>query len=88
MSTEEHFKGCHPEHEHSPRNATPPDPQEAEECWHCATPTTRGCDCYECWDSADDVPPDAVYHCSTCGRWWAYMQPRITTIVFNPPDGR
>lgn len=84
--TEQHFKGCHPEDEHSPRTPPPDYGQEVEACWHCGTLTTRGeCGCYECWESADDVPPDVVYHCPTCGRWWAYMMPRITTIVFNPP---
>lgn len=87
MSKTEHFRGCHPDHE---RDDSPKEegyqPQDTEACWHCGTPTVRGeCGCYECWESADDVPPESVYHCRTCGRWWAWMHPRITTIVFNGP---
>lgn len=78
-----HFKGCHPEDEHSPHEVKGYEHREVEACWHCQTSTTRGCNCYECWDNADDVPPDVVFHCPTCGRWWAYMWPRITTITFN-----
>lgn len=85
MPDEAHFTGCHPDDTEAPRDSTP-DPQQVEECWHCHTPTTRGiCGCAECWESVDDVPPEAVYHCATCGRWWAYMYPRITSITFNAP---
>lgn len=83
VSQPEHFKGCHPEDEHDPTKTRQGYvPQETEPCWHCGTPTVRGCDCYECWEYADDVPPESTYHCPTCRRWWAYMIPRITTIVF------
>jgi len=86
MSETKHFRGCHPEHEHDSGSRPGYEPQETEACWHCDTPTVRGeCGCYECWESADDVPPESVYHCRTCGRWWAWMHPRITTIVFSPP---
>jgi hypothetical protein len=82
----EHFRGCHPEDAEDQREV--PDgyqPQETEDCWHCGTPTGRGdCGCSECWDGADYVPPSAVYHCPTCGRWWAWMTGlNITTITFG-----
>jgi hypothetical protein len=77
-----HFPGCHPEDAEAPE--TPGhQQQETEECWHCGTPVTRGCNCTACWDSADDVPPGAVYHCQTCRRWWAYMHLNVTRITFG-----
>jgi hypothetical protein len=82
----DHFKGCHPDDEQkAPKNERPlSEIPDTEECWHCRTLTTRGvCNCADCWEGADYVPPSAVYHCRTCGRWWAYMTPRITTITFN-----
>lgn len=83
----EHFKGCHPDDDRAPE--TPGhEPQQTEPCWHCGTPTERGvCGCYECWDGADYVPPSAVHHCSTCGRWWAYMTGiNITKITFGADE--
>lgn len=83
----EHFEGCHPEHENAPT-----DPQRTwqelidttvEGCWHCGATTTRGCRCIDCFDNQDYVPTHAVFHCPTCRRWWAYMQPQITTLDFG-----
>ena len=55
-----------------------------EECWHCGTPTPRGCGCFDCYDNAGYIPPAAAYHCKTCGRWWAWMTGlNITTITFG-----
>jgi hypothetical protein len=83
----EHFPGCHPEHANADRqSAGGHQPQETEACWHCGTPTTRGCSCADCWEGADYVPPSAVYHCPTCGRWWAWMTPVITELKFGTTD--
>ena len=63
-------------------------PRDLETCDHCGTPTRRGCSCADCFDSADDIPPDVIYHSKGCDRWWAYMlPPRITTITFGEPEG-
>jgi len=80
----DHFPGCHPEDAEAPRE-TPGGytPQETASCWHCGTATARGCNCADCWDGADYVPPSAVYHCPVCGRWWAWMTGlNITEITF------
>jgi len=81
-----HFPCCHPEDAEAPRETpggyTPP---ETESCWHCGTTTARGCNCADCWDGADYVPPSAVYHCPVCRRWWAWMTGlNITEITFGP----
>lgn len=83
----EHFLGCHPEHEQAPQEAGEgPKGQDVENCWHCGTSTSRGCHCPECLDGVDYVPPSAVYHCPTCGRWWAWMTGlNITEITFGAP---
>ena len=84
----EHFYGCHPEdaEDHRPFKAVS-EIADTESCWHCGTPTSRGCSCPECLDSADYVPPSAIYHCDTCGRWWAYMTGlKLTTIEFGAAD--
>jgi hypothetical protein len=79
-----HFPGCHPEHDEDQRKTPAGDIQETEACWHCETPTSRGCNCADCLDGADYVPPTAAYHCPTCGRWWAWMTGlNITTIKFG-----
>lgn len=84
MAAEEHFPGCHPEHDQGdqpmPEGLKPGD---ADKCWHCETLTPQGCDCADCWEGADDIPPSAIFHCRTCKRWWAYMIPRITKITFG-----
>jgi len=81
----EHFPGCHPEHAEDRREVPPAAIEDTEPCWHCGTPTTRGeCRCPDCWDSADHIPVSAIYHCRTCGRWWAWMTGlNITTITFG-----
>ena len=81
----DHFPGCHPEHAEGERKAPAGEIRDTEDCWHCGTPTTRGdCNCADCLDGADYVPPSAVYHCSTCRRWWAWMTGlNITTITFG-----
>lgn len=66
----EHSWGCHPEDTVAPADA-PIYAPEPEPCWHCATTTTLGCRCERCRDTTDTVGP--VYHCTTCGRWWAYF---------------
>jgi hypothetical protein len=74
MATEPgHFPGCHPEHAEDPRKAPAGEIQDTEPCWHCGTPTSRGCNCQECCKQAIHIAPSAVYHCATCGRWWAWM---------------
>jgi hypothetical protein len=84
----EHFPGCHPEDAEGAREAGgAPAGQETEDCWHCGTPTPRGCYCLECQDEADYIPTTATYHCPVCKRWWAWMMPRITTIAFDAPEG-
>jgi hypothetical protein len=86
----EHFPGCHPEHAEGRREAPIGEIQDTGDCWHCGTPTSRGCNCLECYDNAGYVPPTAVYHCKTCGRWWAWMTGlNITTITFGtrPDEG-
>jgi hypothetical protein len=81
--TTRHFPGCHPEDAQGKQEAGH-QPQETENCWHCGTPTPRGCNCAECWDGADYIPPSASYHCKTCGRWWAWMTGiNITEITFG-----
>lgn len=78
-----HFIGCHPEDEHSPEQPPGYEPQDTEDCWHCKTPTSRGCGCYDC-ETNGVIPASCIHHCSTCGRWWAYMTGlNITTITFN-----
>lgn len=77
--TDEHFKGCHPEDGKAPK-VPGREPTETEGCWHCQTPTSRGCRCGECWDGEDGIAPSAIYHCALCGRWWAYMELNITEI--------
>lgn len=88
----EHFLGCHPEQdERAPENDRPTSEiPDTEPCWHCGTPTTRGaCGCADCWDGAEYIPPSAVSHCPTCGRWWAYMTGlNVTTITFEPEPGQ
>jgi hypothetical protein len=82
----EHFPGCHPEHEEGTSPGHGYQPAETEECWHCGTPTPRGCNCSECWENSDYIPPTAAYHCKTCGRWWAWMTGlNVTTITFGEP---
>jgi hypothetical protein len=84
--TTEHFPGCHPEDATDPRES-PKEPAETENCWHCGTPTPRGCNCWDCQDAADYIPPTAIYHCPVCKRWWAYMTGlNITTITFGAPE--
>lgn len=81
--SETHFPRCHPEHNEA---GDPPEgyqPQETENCWHCETPTTRGCNCDWCLDFTDGVP-NVVYHCPTCRRYWAQMRLRVTDIKFDP----
>ena len=81
--SETHFPRCHPEHNEA---GDPPEgyqPQETENCWHCETPTTRGCNCDRCLDFTDGIP-NVVYHCSTCRRYWAQMRLRVTDIKFDP----
>lgn len=80
----EHFKGCHPEDARAAEAPEGYQPSETEQCWHCGTPTRRGCSCRECLDSDDDVPADMIYHCPVCGRWWSYMWLRIIEMVFDP----
>jgi hypothetical protein len=85
-----HFRDCHPEDTEASAEVAG-EIQDVEACWHCGTPTTRGaCHCPECRGSDEYVPQSAVYHCQTCGRWWAYMTGlNITTITFgeeDPPD--
>ena len=86
MTATGHFPGCHTEDAEDPRQV--PDgyqPGETENCWHCGTPTTRGCHCADCLDGAGYIPPEASYHCRTCGRWWAWMTGlSITEITFGP----
>jgi hypothetical protein len=82
----EHFPGCHPEDAHAPEPAETPVSQiaDTEDCWHCGTPTRRGCNCADCLDAEVYMPPSAIYHCETCERWWAYMTGlNITTITFG-----
>lgn len=82
-----HFPGCHPEDAQAPDSRMKREgyaPQETEECWHCDNATAHGCNCWECQENADYVPPSAAYHCKTCGRWWAWMTGlNITTITFG-----
>jgi hypothetical protein len=78
----EHFKGCHPDDGEAPDKAEGHEPAQTEDCWHCATPTPRGCTCPTCWEDQDNIPPEAVYHCVLCGRYWAYMYLRVTTLAF------
>jgi hypothetical protein len=84
---DEHFPGCHPEHAEGDREPDRlPEPGEAQDCWHCGTPTPQGCHCVECLDGADYIPPEYAYHCPVCKRWWATMMPVITTITFGEPE--
>lgn len=89
MTGPSHFPGCHPEDAEDPRGGKPKDEiQGTEACWHCGTTTERGtCHCADCCDEAY-IPQGAVYHCQTCGRWWAYMTGlNITEITFGEvPD--
>jgi hypothetical protein len=81
-----HFPGCHPEESEDPRPDKPQaEIQDTEPCWHCGTPTPRGCSCFDCCDDGY-IPPTAVYHCPTCKRWWAYMNLNITKITFGEPE--
>jgi hypothetical protein len=85
----QHFRGCHPEDAQAPEAPKGYQPQETEDCWHCGTPTTRGCHCQDCLEGSDYVPMDASYHCKTCGRWWAWMTGlNITEITFGKDEGR
>jgi len=80
----EHFYDCHPEDSRAPDPPAGTEIKDVEPCWHCGTPTPRGCRCGDCLDSADYVPPEAIYHCPTCGRWWAWMTGiNVTTIKFG-----
>jgi hypothetical protein len=83
----EHFEGCHPEDDHSPETPEGYIPQLTEECWHCGTSTERGT-CF-CWDCAGNgyIPPSAIHHCRTCGRWWAYMTGLNITEIIIPGIG-
>ena len=84
----DHFPGCHPEDAEDPRE-TPSgyEPRDTENCWHCGTAASLGCNCADCAGEADYVPPSAVYHCPTCGRWWAWMTGlNITEITFGAPE--
>ena len=83
-----HFPGCHPEDAEAARDdSDAPKGLDTENCWHCGTPTSRGCHCDDCIDASDYIPPAAIYHCPTCGRWWAYMTGlNITTITFGDSD--
>jgi len=85
--TGEHFPGCHPEDAEASREAPTPIP-DTEPCWHCGTATAHGgCGCWECMDTADCIPPEAIYHCPVCMRWWAYMTGlNITTITFGSKE--
>jgi len=86
MSETEHFPGCHPEDDEDTRDQ--PDgyqPQDTEDCWHCGTPTPRGCRCWDCLD-VDDTGR-GMYHCPVCRRWWGYMTLRVTKITFGDEDG-
>jgi hypothetical protein len=88
VSVTVHFPGCHPEDAEDQREVPEGyEPQETEACWHCVTTTTRGCNCADCWEGVDYVPPSAVYHCPTCRRWWAWMWPVITEITFGETPG-
>jgi hypothetical protein len=80
--SESHFVGCHPDD--STATDPPADylPQEQELCWHCAQVTRRGCSCIDCWENMDTIPLACVYHCMTCGRWWAWMTLRVTELTF------
>lgn len=79
----EHFPGCHPEDAQG-EQVPGHQPQDTEPCWHCGTPTTRGCICWDCQEGSDYVPMSASYHCKTCGRWWAWMTGlNITEITFG-----
>ncbi len=82
----EHFPGCHLEDAEDPRE-TPKgyQPQETEDCWHCGTPTTRGCNCESCLDFSDGIL-NVVHHCPVCRRWWAWMTLNIAKITFGPDD--
>ena len=84
----EHFPGCHPEDDKDPRGDKPSEEIEnPEPCWHCGTSTPRGCHCWDCEDAGVYMDPEAIYHCSTCGRFWAYMTGlNITTITFGAPE--
>jgi hypothetical protein len=87
MKDAEHFRGCHPEHAESPDRVEPAEIRETEPCWHCGTLTTRG-RCADPWcedcQGNDYIPPSAMYHCPTCGRWWAWMTGlNITKITFG-----
>lgn len=79
----EHFIGCHPRDGKAPATPEGYEPRETEACWHCGTPTSRGCGCGDCEDAADVMPPTAVYHCRRCGRWWSYMRLNVTKITFG-----
>jgi hypothetical protein len=78
----EHFRGCHPEHDTAGEAPEGYQQQETEPCWHCATPTTRRCNCEWCLDFTDGVP-NVLYHCKTCGRYWGQMHLRITELTFG-----
>lgn len=77
----DHFPGCHPEDDRAPDPPKGHKLQETENCWHCGTPTSQGCACADCLDADDYVAAGAMYHCETCGRWWAYMT--VTEIKFG-----
>jgi ribosomal protein S14 len=78
-----HFPGCHPEDAQASERGKYQGGQP-EDCWHCGTPTSQGCNCLECsGDSADYIPTTAIFHCRACGRYWAYMSLRVTTLTFG-----
>lgn len=83
IADDEHFHDCHPDQDKAPERPAGCEPAETEPCWHCGTLTTRGCDCADCWDNADYVPPSAASHCARCGRWWAWLGLSITTITIT-----
>ena len=81
----EHFPGCHPEDAEDSRELPEGEQiKDTEPCWHCGTPTTRGtCGCGDCCYD-DYIPQQAMYHCPTCKRWWAWMTGlNITEITFG-----
>jgi len=68
----EHFPGCHPGDDEAPSAGPRNEAAVTEDCWHCGTPTSQGCNCADCFDSAGYIPPSLIYHCQTCRRWWAW----------------
>lgn len=83
MNGNDHFLNCHPEDARAPETVEGYRPTDTEACWHCGTLAKRGCYCPKCMDTADDVPPEMVYHCPVCGRWWAYMYLRVIEMILG-----